>query len=1066
MFSGSVTRSLNTQATLGRHTCSPTAVPRLPALRGYSGLRPGVWRHRAAQTLQPCSKALLQARAFGGLSQCVRAAVAAPAPPQVESEPAPKELHGFSLVQQEFIQEYNSDVLIYRHDKTGAEVMSLVNDDENKTFGVVLRTPVENSKGIPHILEHSVLCGSRKYPIKEPFVELMKGSMQTFLNAFTYPDRTCYPVASANLQDFYNLVNVYLDAVLHPNCINDEKTFAQEGWHLELKDGKDDMTYKGVVFNEMKGVYSSPDSVNNRYTQTNMFPDNTYFHDSGGDPQVIPELTFKEFQDFHGRYYHPSNARFWFYGDDEPQERLRLLGSYLDEFDARPVDSTVHLQPLLKEPKQVTVKYAAGEQSEEPAKAFVSLNWVMHDEPLSLETELALEFLDSLMLGTAAAPLRKALNDSGLGEAIIGGGMQGELCQMGFSLGLKGVDPANADKVEQLIISELEKLAKTGFSKASIEAAVNSIEFDLRENNTGRFPRGLSLMLRSMSAWIYDRDPLSRLRWTEPLEHFKARLASGEDIFGPLIQKYLLKNSHRIRVDTLPDEELAAKQEADEKQRLGDIRRQMDQTQEQGVIAETLELQHRQETPDTAEALACVPTLQLEDIPKEAASIPTDISEQQNVTMLQHELFTNDVLYMETALDMRTLPPNLLPLIPLFCRSLTQMGTQSESFIDLTDRIGRQTGGLSFYPFISSRRGSSEPLAYLMVRGKAMAEKAPELLDVMRDILLTARLDDKSRFKQMVLETRAGLEAGVVSSGHAMAAARLDAQRSIAGWAQEQTGGLSYLNYVRDLSQRIDSDWEGIQQDLETIRKALLHRTGAVVNLTGDQKTLSSAAAPVREFLAALPEQGLSGSSWQGILPAQNEAITVPTQVNYVGKAGNLFEDAGYQLHGSSYVINKLLGTTWLWDRVRVSGGAYGGFCDFDNHSGMFTYLSYRDPNLLKTVDVYDGTADFLRNLQVDDDALTKAIIGTMGDVDGYQLPDAKGYTALMRHLLQVSDSERQQRREEILSTSPRHFKDFAEAIDAVKSKGQVVVVTSAERAQAVNDKERPGFFNEIIKVL
>ncbi|KAL3139941.1 hypothetical protein ABBQ38_004231 [Trebouxia sp. C0009 RCD-2024] len=993
-------------------------------------------------------------------------AVAAPA-----AEPTVQvstDIHGFHLERQQWVAEYNSTVLLYRHEKTGAQVMSLLNKDENKTFGAVFRTPVENSKGIPHILEHSVLCGSKKYPIKEPFVELMKGSLNTFLNAFTYPDRTCYPVASTNLQDYYNLVDVYLDAVLQPRCVTDPQTFAQEGWHYELDDAKDDITRKGVVFNEMKGVYSSPDSVNQRAVQHSLFPDNTYGEDSGGDPKVIPELTFEEFKDFHGRYYHPSNARFWFYGDDPADERLLLLSKYLDQFEARPVDSTVHAQPLKQEVRKVVEHYAAGEgQGEDAPKAFVSVNWLLAEEHVDLETELAWDFLDYLMLGTSAAPLRRALTESGLGESIIGGGLSGELRQPTFSLGLKGVDPANAQKVEELVLSELEKLKTSGFTSTAVEAALNSIEFDLRENNTGSFPRGLSLMLRSMSSWIYDKDPFQPLQWTDALEHFKGRIASGEDVFGPLIEKYLLSNKHRVTVELLPDQHLAAKEDEAEKAELAAFKKKLVDSELQEVIRSTQELKERQETPDTPEALACVPTLLISDIPKEASSIPTALEESQGVTLLNHDLFTNDILYMEVALDMRPLPTELLPLMPLFCRSLTQMGTQKEDFVTLTERIGRKTGGLSFSPFTAHKRGQAEPQAYLVVRGKVTASKAPDMLDLMRDVLLTARLDDKERFKQMVLETKSGLEGAVIGGGHSIAAARLDAQRSVAGWVSEQMGGLSYLFYIRDLANRIDSDWEGVKADLHRIRDILLQRRGALVNLTADDHTLSSVRPHLDDFLSSLPAESAQPTSWGQMLQPCNEAITVPTQVNYVGKAANLYEDAGYNLHGSAYVINKYLGTTWLWDRVRVSGGAYGGFSDFDSHSGMFTYLSYRDPNLLKTVDNYDGTVEFLRKLELDNDSLTKSIIGTIGDVDSYQLPDSKGRTAFMRHILSISDAERQERREQILGTSLKDFRDFADVLECVRGdKARVVAVTSSSRANEVNDTERPGFFDSITKVL
>lgn len=1045
------------------------ARPTAPRLTGPGALRQALqFRGLRGAALAPAQlRALGMMRGSAASRQAMRvSAVAAPA--EAQAKPAPQKLHGFTLVEEQYVAEYDSQVVLYKHDKTGAQLMSVVNSDENKTFGVTFRTPVANSRGVPHILEHSVLCGSRKYPIKEPFVELMKGSLNTFLNAFTYPDRTCYPVASTNLQDFYNLVDVYLDAVFHPNCVEDPRIFAQEGWHYELDDKEGPLTFKGVVFNEMKGVYSSPDAVNGRVTQSALFPNNTYVEDSGGDPVAIPELTFEEFKKFYGDYYHPTNARFWFYGDDPVEERLRIVDAYLAEFEARPVDSSVKPQPLFTEPRRVVDRYAAGEGGEEGSepKAFVSVNWVLTEQPLDLETELALGFLNYLMLGTAASPLRKALNDSGLGESIIGGGIEDELRQPVFSLGLKGVKEEDAGKVEALIMETLERLEKEGFTQSAVEAAVNTIEFSLRENNTGRFPRGLSLMLRSMSAWIYDRDPFQPLKWQDDLEKFKARLVAGEDVFGPLIRRYLLDNQHRVTVELRPDASLSEQIEKTEQGKLQAVRSGMGEGDLEGVVKATQELKERQETPDSPEALACIPSLQLSDIPKKIATIPTAITDVEGgATLLAHDLFTNDVLYLDVALDMRPVPQALLPLVPLFCRCLTQMGTAKESFVELTERIGRKTGGLSVSPSVMSRKGSDEPVAYIMVRGKAMADKAGDMLEIVHDILLTARLDDKERFKQMVLETKSSLEAGVVGAGHSFGGSRLDAQRSLAGWASEQMGGISYLDYLRGLAQRVEGDWEGVQADLEAIRKALLQRRGVLVNMTADESTLHLATGHVDAFLGSLPATSAAAASWEAALVRQNEALLVPTQVNYVCKAANLYEDAGYKLSGTSYVINKSLSTSWLWDRVRVVGGAYGGFCDFDTHSGMFTYSSYRDPNLLKTVDVYDGTVDFLTSLEMSDDELAKAIIGTIGDVDSYQLPDSKGRTAFMRHILGVTDEERQQRRDEILATTVRDFREFGEVLAAVRDKGQVVAVTSADKLEAAH-AERPGFFAAVKKVV
>ena len=600
-------------------------------------------------------------------------------------------------------------------------------------------------------------------------------------------------------------------------------------------------------------------------------------------------------------------------------------------------------------------------------------------------------------------------------------------------------------------------------------------------------------MLRAAPAWLYGRDPLRPLKWSDDLEAFKAKLASGQDPFRPLLKKFLLDNRHRVAVVLRPDAALGAEQEAAEQARVDAAARELGAEGLREVAAETEALRERQETPDSPEALACVPSLALSDIPREAPDVPTAISELSapsapaaKAKLLSHELFTNDVLYLDALLPMRAIPARLLPLVPLFCRSLTQMGTRDQTFVELTDRIGRKTGGFSVSPSVSDVRGRpAAPAAFVVLSGKAMRSQAGDLLSLASDVLLTARLDDRERFRQMALETKAGLEAGVVGAGHRFAARRLDAQRSRAGWAQEAMGGLSYLGFIRELVARVDGDWEGVRADLESIRAALLvgaaqgGSDGAIVNATADGRTLDASSPHISTFLDAIVSSAASAASSSGGLtfpgdfdwptgsPLRSEALTVPTQVNYVGKAANLYEDAGYKLRGSAYVANKLLGTSWLWDRVRVSGGAYGGFSDFDTHSGMFAYLSYRDPNLLETVDVYDQTPAWLRSLELDQDALTKAVIGTIGDIDGYQLPDAKGYTALMRHVLGVTREERQRRREEILGTTLKDVREFAEAIECVRSgeSARVVAVTSAERAAQAMEK-RPGVFDEVIKVL
>lgn len=969
---------------------------------------------------------------------------------------------GFEKVSEELIGECKSKAVLFKHKKTGAEVMSVSNDDENKVFGIVFRTPPKDSTGIPHILEHSVLCGSRKYPLKEPFVELLKGSLHTFLNAFTYPDRTCYPVASTNTKDFYNLVDVYLDAVFFPKCVEDFQTFQQEGWHYELNDPSEEIAYKGVVFNEMKGVYSQPDNILGRTAQQALFPDNTYGVDSGGDPKVIPKLTFEEFKEFHCKYYHPSNARIWFYGDDDPNERLRILSEYLNMFDASsaPNESKIESQKLFPEPIRIVEKYPAGEGGDLKKKNMVCLNWLLSDKPLDLETELTLGFLDHLMLGTPASPLRKILLESGLGDAIVGGGIEDELLQPQFSIGLKGVSEDDIQKVEELVMNTLKKLAEEGFDKEAVEASMNTIEFSLRENNTGSFPRGLSLMLRSMGKWIYDLNPFEPLKYEKPLKALKARIEEegSKAVFSPLIEKFILNNPHRVTVEMQPDPEKASRDEAAEKEVLEKVRASLTEEDLAELARATQELRLKQETPDPPEALKAVPSLSLHDIPKEPIYVPTETGDINGVKVLKHDLFTNDVLYTEVVFDMSSLKQELLPLVPLFCQSLLEMGTKDLTFVQLNQLIGRKTGGISVYPLTSSVQGKEDPCSHIIVRGKAMSGRAEDLFNLVNCVLQEVQFTDKQRFKQFVSQSKARMENRLRGSGHGIAAARMDAKLNVAGWISEQMGGVSYLEFLQTLEDKVDQDWEGISSSLEEIRRSLLSRSGCLINMTAEGKNLTSAEKYVSKFLDLLPASSpFEATTWNARLSSGNEAIVIPTQVNYVGKAANLYE-TGYQLSGSAYVVTKHISNTWLWDRVRVSGGAYGGFCDFDTHSGVFSFLSYRDPNLLKTLDVYDGTAEFLRQLEMDDDTLTKAIIGTIGDVDSYQLPDAKGYSSLLRYLLGVTDEERQRRREEILSTRLKDFKEFADAIESVKDKGVVVAVASPDDVDAAN-KECNNFF-------
>ena len=897
-------------------------------------------------------------------------------------------------------------------------------------------------------MEHSVLCGSEKYPVKEPFVELIKGSLNTFLNAFTFPDKTVYPLASANLKDFYNLIDVYLDAVFHPFIT--PYTLFQEGWHYELDNPEGEMTFKGVVFNEMKGEYSSANSVLSEMCRRALYPDTLYSLDSGGDPEVIPNLTFEQFKRFHERYYHPSNARIWFYGDDDPQERLRLIDQALAGYEKIEIDSSIQLQKPFSQPVWQEVFYDSGE--EEAPKAQVCVNWMLPEQSDG-ETSLGLSILEYILIGTPAAPLYKALINSGLGEDLTGNGLDTDFRQPMFATGLKGIAEKDARQIETLIIDTLRGLAEKGIDPDTVSAAMNTAEFHLRENNTGSFPRGLSLLLRSLHTWLYDQDPIQALAFEAPLESIKTRVAAGEKYFEGLLRTYFLDAPHLATVLLKPDAEVGKQREAREKDRLDKTRAAMTEEQIAEIVATTQELKRRQQTPDTPEALATIPMLQRSDLDPEVKKIPSQEIAASGGKILFHDLFTNGILYLDLGFDLHGLPQDWLPYLPLFSRALLETGTDKLDFVQFVQQVGQRTGGIHPVTFISGKYASPESTAWLLLRGKAMATQTADLLDLMNAALFSARLTDRERFRQMVLEEKASRKSGLVNAGHQVINSRLKAHFSEANWINEQISGISQLLFLRDLLQTIDTDWNSVKTVLEGIRAQLFNRAASLVNVTLDQAAFESNRPAIEAFIAGLPQSATPAQSWQRSAYPRLEGWTLPSLINFVGKGADLYAH-GYELQGSAFVIMPYLRNTYLWEKVRVMGGAYGGFAAFDQFTGVFNYISYRDPNLDQTLAAYDQAAAFLKDLELSESELTKAIIGAIGDIDGYQLPDAKGYSSLLRYLTGYGDDQRQRVRNQILATTAADFHAFASALEQVSRHGEVVVLGSADAIAASSLKE------------
>ncbi|MCP4420785.1 MAG: peptidase M16 [Chloroflexi bacterium] len=960
--------------------------------------------------------------------------------------------HGFELLREEEIEERNATARLYRHVRSGAELLSLETADENKSFGISFRTPPEDSTGLPHIMEHSVLGGSKKYPLKEPFLELVKGSMKTFLNAFTSADMTMYPVASTNDQDFYNLVDVYMDAVLNPLITPNH--LAQEGWHLELENVDDPLIYKGVVFNEMKGAYSSPEGVLYRYTKQAMFPDNAYQHDSGGDPEVMPNLSYEQFRSFHETYYHPSNSRIFFYGDDDPEQRLKLLDGYLGQFEAVDVDTAVSSHAPFAKPQRFTFPYSVEANGDNSKKHYVTLNWVLPPIDNDRVLQLALTILSVTLQGRAGSPLRKMLVDSGLGEDVIGGGFSNRMRQPTFSVGMKGVMAEDIDKVEELTLATLTQLAEDGFDSEAVEAAVNSIEFSLRENNTGSFPRGLSMMMGAMPTWMRDGDSLAALKFERPLTAVKEAITNDPMYLPTHIRTTLLNNNHRGTIILEPDPTLQQRQETAEKEKLAAIKDRLNVAQLQDIIRQTRELKALQEKPDSPETIAKLPRLTLADLDKENKVIPTESTEAAGVEVLYHDLFTNGIVYLELGMNLHVLPADLLPYVKLFGRALVEMGTETEDFVQLQQRIGRKTGGIYPSTFLSAKRGDEDAAAWLFLRGKAAMGQAQEMLDIMRDVLLTVSLDNQERFRQMVLRAKAGLESGLVPSGHSVVNRRLRSYFAESSWASEQMSGIDYLFFLRRLAEQVDKDWPSVLAKLETVRSILVSRQNMLLNVTLDGECWRSLQPQVANLMRQMPDKAVEMEVWDWKRPLCNEGLTIPAQVNYVAKGGNLY-DLGFQEHGSVSPIVNYLQTTYLWEKVRVQGGAYGGMVGFSNYTGILSFFSYRDPNLLQTINVYDNVAHFLQQ-PISEDDLTKSIIGAISAIDGYQLPDAKGYTAMSRILINSSDEYRQQMRDEILGTTSADFPRFGEALAGLADHNEAVVTVlgSAEGINAANSSK------------
>ena len=963
---------------------------------------------------------------------------------------------GFRLNQRESISELDSLALLFTHLKTGAEVLVMENDDDNKVFSATFKTPPSNDRGVAHILEHSVLCGSRKYPVKEPFLELLKGSLQTFLNAMTFPDKTMYPLASRNKNDFFNLMDVYLDAVFYPNIT--EETFMQEGWHHELEVPGKDITYKGVVFNEMKGVFSSPESILDRHLAHSLFPKTTYGFESGGDPAVIPELTYNEFKNFHDKYYHPSNSRIFFYGDGETLEYLDFLDNkYLADFESIQIESAVSTQRRFSKPKRKVIFYPVSKDESLDKKTFVVVGFKL-DKSTNHEHCLAFNILSYLLLGTSASPLRKALLDSELGSEVIGGGFDDNRFETTFAVGLKGTEDDYENKILELIFSTLKNLVDDGIEEDMVKSAVNTIDFKLRESNFGGFPKGIVYNIQALTSWLYGSDPFMHLKYDKLMGKIKRK--SKERYFESLIDKYLLNNNHQSVMLAKPKPDLTKKKEAKVRKNMRALKASMSARDIESLVQRTQELQAMQVKPDSPEALGKLPSLDLQDIESESERFPMELKRKSEPKILFHDLFTNKIAYVQIGFDACSVPLDKIQYLPLIGRLVLGMGTNRHSYVEISQLLGIHTGGLRSWHFTSATINDHRRiLSHVFFSGKALMENADYLFDIWKELILEYDFSNFKRLTEIIRSAKADMEDAILSSGNHYVLSRLQSYQSPIGQYNEFTEGISFYGFLEKLLVRLEKNPNEVSEEFRSVAQNLFTRENIFVDITAPENDYKEIEKRVIALTQDLSDEKKSPVAFEFKAGLVNEAFLTASSVQFVGKGANLF-DLGMECSGKFDALNSVLRTCYLWDRVRVQGGAYGSQSSFDSLSGDYGLVSYRDPNLTETLDVYDQIADYIENLDISDKELTKILIGCVGRLDPPLSADRKGAVSMVEYLTGKTYELKQKRRDELLSTRLEDVKSYAFLFKKVKESGNVCVLGNEEKIKKSKNR-----FDHLVKV-
>ena len=968
------------------------------------------------------------------------------------------DLAEYEILDEHRVEDVQSDGFILRHKKSGARIAILSNNDDNKVFYIGFRTPPEDETGVPHIIEHTTLCGSKKFPVKDPFIELAKGSLNTFLNAMTYPDKTVYPVASCNDQDFKNLMDVYLDAVFNPNITKYEEIFKQEGWHYELTGRDDELKINGVVYNEMKGAYSSPDEVLSSQIYRSLFPDNTYSKDSGGNPEYIPKLTYEAYLDFYHKYYHPSNSYIYLYGDMDVVERLEWLDKeYLSLYDYKKVNSEINKQPAFDEIKNVEAQYSITMDDIQENKTYLSYNRVVGD---TLDEMLyqAFDVLDYALVSSPGAPVKQALIDAGIGDDVYGSYDAGIL-QPVFSFVAKNANASQADEFESIIESTLKEVVKTGINKEALLAGINSSEFKFREADFGQFPKGLLFGLNCLDSWLFDdMKPFIHL---ECLGTFaKLRKAVDTDYFEKLIQEYLLDNTHGSSVTVKPKRGLGNEREEALAKELSDYKASLSDEEIKKLIEDTEHLKKYQEEPSSDEDLRKLPMLTRADMKKNAMPFSNIEDELLDVKVVRHDIESNGIDYISFLFDAGDFAQSELGYLGFFTNALGLVSTEKYSYTDLANATNIYTGGISTgtasHPDIKDRNNF---VFKFEVKLKVLEKNLDKALELMEQMLLSSDFTDTKRLGELVAQIKARLQANLSSSGHLVAAMRSMSSFSRYALYQDELKGVAFYRSICRIEKELSESPKSVSDKLAAIAKKLFVRNRMLISFTGNNEAYGNAKPSLEKVIAGFDKMSAVGNQAEVHFNTAKEAFIDASQIQYVAKTGD-FICEGYEYTGALRLLRIILSYDYLWINVRVKGGAYGCMNTF-LRSGESYFVSYRDPNLSDTLDVYDRIPEYIKSFSPDERDMTKYIIGTFSALDTPMNPEAKGSRSLSAYLEGITYEQIQKERNEILNAQPEDIRRLADLVEAVLKKDSICVIGNENMI-----KESAGLFENVEKLI